>query len=96
MKWMNAKRKSMGSSGRAADSCRKSAENLAGASIERILSGLIASSSISGHVIQFVCLYGVFIMQEEGYSGIFYVMLILGIIGVLGFFVVAAGAAGGM
>lgn len=35
-------------------------------------------------------------MQEEGYSGIFYVMLIIGIIGVLGFFMVAAGAAGGM
>jgi hypothetical protein len=39
---------------------------------------------------------GGFVMQEEGYSGIFYVMLIIGIIGVLGFFVVAAGAAGGM
>ena len=35
-------------------------------------------------------------MDEEGYSGAFYVMLIIGIIGVLGFFVVAAGAAGGM
>lgn len=36
-------------------------------------------------------------MEEEGgYSGIFYVMLIIGIIGVLGFFIVAAGAAGGM
>ena len=35
-------------------------------------------------------------VQEEGYSGIFYVMLLIGIIGVLGFFVVAAGAAGGM
>lgn len=34
-------------------------------------------------------------MQEEGYSGLFYVMLIFGIIGVLGFFVVAAGAAAG-
>ena len=34
-------------------------------------------------------------MEEEGgYSGIFYVMLIIGIVGVLGFFVV--GAAGGM
>ena len=33
-------------------------------------------------------------MEEEGgYSGIFYVMLIIGIIGVLGFFIVAAGAA---
>lgn len=35
-------------------------------------------------------------MDEEGYSGSFYVMLIIGIIGVLGFFVVAAGAAGGL
>jgi hypothetical protein len=35
-------------------------------------------------------------MQQEGYSPLFYVMLILGIIGVLGFFVVGAGAAGGM
>lgn len=35
-------------------------------------------------------------MQDEGYSGLFYVMLILGIIGVIGFFIVAAGAAGGM
>lgn len=36
--------------------------------------------------------------EEEGYSGLFYVMLILGIIGVLGFLMVAAGAgaAGGM
>ena len=30
--------------------------------------------------------------EEEGYSGLFYVMLILGIVGVLGFLVVAAGA----
>ena len=30
--------------------------------------------------------------QQEGYSGLFYVMLILGIIGVIGFLVVAAGA----
>ena len=30
--------------------------------------------------------------EEEGYSGLFYVMLILGIIGVIGFLVVAAGA----
>ena len=29
--------------------------------------------------------------QEEGYSGLFYVMLILGIVGVLGFLMVAAG-----
>jgi len=35
-------------------------------------------------------------MNEEGYSGWFYVALIMGIVGVLGFFVVAAGAAGGM
>lgn len=36
-------------------------------------------------------------MEEEGgYSGIFYVALIMGIVGVLGFFVVAAGAAGGL
>ena len=38
-------------------------------------------------------------MNEEdrgGYSDLFYVMLIIGIIGVLGFFIVAAGAAGGM
>lgn len=32
--------------------------------------------------------------QDEGYSSLFYVMLILGIIGVLGFFVVALGAGG--
>lgn len=30
--------------------------------------------------------------QEDGFSGMFYVMLIVGIIGVLGFVVVAAGA----
>ena len=30
--------------------------------------------------------------QQEGYSGLVYVMLILGIIGVIGFLVVAAGA----
>jgi len=34
--------------------------------------------------------------DEGGYSGIFYVMLIIGIVGVLGFFVVAAGAVGGL
>ena len=34
--------------------------------------------------------------DESGYSGLFYVMLIIGTVGVLGFFVVAAGAAGGM
>ena len=33
---------------------------------------------------------------ENGYSEIFYVMLIIGIIGVIGFFLVAAGAIGGM
>lgn len=35
-------------------------------------------------------------MQDEGYSPLFYVMLILGIVGVLGFFVVAAGAGAGL
>jgi hypothetical protein len=35
-------------------------------------------------------------MQEEGYSGLFYVMLFIGIIGLLGFLAVGAGAAGGM
>lgn len=30
--------------------------------------------------------------QEEGYSGTFYIMLIVGIVGVLGFVLVAAGA----
>ena len=34
--------------------------------------------------------------EGNGYSGLFYVMLILGIVGVLGFFIVAAGAVGGM
>ncbi len=34
--------------------------------------------------------------NNEGYSNTFYVMLILGIVGVLGFFMVAAGAAGGL
>lgn len=36
--------------------------------------------------------------EGEGYSPIFYVMLLLGIVGVVGFFMVAAGAAvgGGM
>lgn len=33
--------------------------------------------------------------EEQGYSGWFYVMLILGIVGLIGFFIVAAGAAGG-
>lgn len=31
-------------------------------------------------------------MEEEGYSPMFYIMLILGIVGVLGFLVVGAGA----
>lgn len=35
-------------------------------------------------------------MKDEGYSGVFYVMLILGIVGVLGFFMVAASAVGGL
>lgn len=35
-------------------------------------------------------------MEEQGYSGVFYLMLIIGIIGLLGFFMVAAGAAGGL
>jgi len=30
--------------------------------------------------------------QDEGYSGLFYLMLIIGIIGAIGFVVVAAGA----
>ena len=30
--------------------------------------------------------------QDEGYSGMFYLMLIVGIVGVLGFVIVAAGA----
>ena len=30
--------------------------------------------------------------QDEGYSGMFYIMLIVGIVGVLGFVLVAAGA----
>jgi hypothetical protein len=34
--------------------------------------------------------------QDAGYSNTFYVMLILGIIGVIGFFIVASGAVGGM
>ena len=35
-------------------------------------------------------------MDEEGYSGAFYVMLIIGIIGVLGFLLVGGAAVGGM
>lgn len=34
--------------------------------------------------------------EEQGYSGLFYLMLVLGIVGLVGFFVVAAGAAGGL
>ena len=34
--------------------------------------------------------------EEQGYSDTFYVMLIIGIVGVVGFFIIAAGAAGGM
>ena len=30
--------------------------------------------------------------EQDGYSGMFYIMLIVGIIGVLGFILVAAGA----
>ena len=33
--------------------------------------------------------------QGEGHSSLFYVMLVLGIVGVLGFLVVAAGAGNG-
>lgn len=32
--------------------------------------------------------------MEEGYSPLFYIMLIVGIVGILGFFIVAAGAGG--
>lgn len=35
-------------------------------------------------------------MDDQPYSPLFYVMLILGILGVVGFFAVAVGAAGGM
>jgi hypothetical protein len=35
---------------------------------------------------------GIMGKQEDGYSGMFYVMLIVGIVGVLGFMLVAAGA----
>ena len=34
--------------------------------------------------------------DEGGYSGIFYVMLVIGIIGVLGFLLVGGAAVGGM
>ena len=35
-------------------------------------------------------------MEDEGYSGLFYVMLIIGIVGVLGFLLVGGAAVGGM
>lgn len=35
-------------------------------------------------------------MEEQGYSPLFYVMLAIGIVGLIGFLAVAAGAAGGM
>jgi hypothetical protein len=35
---------------------------------------------------------GIMNEQEDGYSGMFYIMLIVGIVGVLGFVLVAAGA----
>jgi hypothetical protein len=34
--------------------------------------------------------------EEQSYGRIFYLMLLIGIIGFLGFFIIAAGAAGGM
>lgn len=34
--------------------------------------------------------------ENEGYSGWFYVALVVGIVGLIGFLVVAGGAAGGM
>jgi hypothetical protein len=34
--------------------------------------------------------------NDQGYSPIFYVALILGVVGLLGFVLVAAGAAGGL
>lgn len=34
--------------------------------------------------------------NEQGYSGWFYVALIMGIVGLVGFLIVGAGAAGGM
>jgi len=34
--------------------------------------------------------------EENGFSGIFYIMLIVGIIGIVGFLVVAASAVGGL
>ena len=38
---------------------------------------------------------GAIMDEKEGYSSLFYIMLILGIIGIVGFLVVAAGAASG-
>lgn len=35
-------------------------------------------------------------MEEQGYSGIFYVMLILGIVGVVGFLCTGGAVVGGM
>lgn len=35
-------------------------------------------------------------MEQQGYSGLFYLMLVIGILGLLGFFMLAAGAAGGL
>jgi hypothetical protein len=35
-------------------------------------------------------------MKEQSYGRIFYLMLLIGIIGLLSFFIIAAGAAGGM
>ena len=35
-------------------------------------------------------------MEDEGYSPVFYVMLIIGIVGVLGFLLVGGAAVGGM
>jgi hypothetical protein len=45
-----------------------------------------------------VCGTGGAAMNEEegGYSGLFYMMLALGIVGLLGFLAVAAGVAGGL
>ena len=34
--------------------------------------------------------------DEQGYSPVFYIALVLGIVGLLGFLLVAGGAAGGM
>jgi len=34
--------------------------------------------------------------RKQGHSAVFYLMLLVGILGVIGFLVVAAGAAGGM